>query len=591
MISLFALSAPAFAADPQTLEEACQGEGLKIDGGLCRCEATKRRFNPLFETDEKVLCEYTTQLKKICTDDPGSGEKFLTWVFPDRCYCKVTRDNLSEAVRSDDEDGRRTKGDVFYGYPEMKSLKSVLDSVQSRVDECKVKSRAILAHHQTASESGCSLPTVTSVVEHFTEEAESIEKILARIPDHELDQRPGARTVLVTGTTDGNHGGRILQVSKRTESVHWENMDDVPDVQGSPEYGAFILGPTLSRYFGYSRLEAGKQYVTMPDFKEIQGAERKLNDAIHALNAAQASSGSGDHAWGDPQGPISTRFYDALPGTVTPKSYLKKFADDNEFPVGTLHLDGEQLVYMHDASFHVPSMLLNPPSFIEAARTQIRSLFEFEDYFKRKHPEFSKDVEVVHFFSRVYLARALQIDNGSVLSATGLNKETSAKRAREQSPPPTESEIEGRVNQSVQGALRYGSPFLFGYRNDGGQYSYTQGDRMGSGFRGSSIASSVEESIANLDRTFGGYFVSAEKREALRNSLSEFVQEKKKSDPSFTRHYPIRIVKADPEQPWEQPYADPSDLEATLLQRKEFLEKVVHSLESGAQPAVKHSEK
>ncbi len=104
-------------------------------------------------------------------------------------------------------------------------------------------------------------------------------------------------------------------------------MSDEPDAQGSSEYGALILGPVLSRYFGYSRLEADKQHVTMPDFIEIQGAQKKLNDAINALNSKSVSGEGGDHAWGDPKGPISTQVYDALPGVVTPKIYLRRFAE------------------------------------------------------------------------------------------------------------------------------------------------------------------------------------------------------------------------------------------------------------------------
>jgi hypothetical protein len=347
---------------------------------MCVCKATHLAFNPFSRAgaNEKEICEYTTRLKQLCSDP----EHFLKYVFPDRCYCEKTRTYLTRALIPS-----------FYfthgRSPALFTEEKDWNGVQVKIEKCRQQSRALQAFEQ-GSPSAAETP---------------LKELLKTLPGSILDRDPGAKTVKIAGARTGDHGGRRFIIIKRSPRVPWHDHHDYPNEQADPRFGSQVLGPILGGFLGYQILN--EHEVTIPDLIEIHLGVEALNQRL------SLGDSSWNHPWGNLNTPIKIQFYSA-DGVVLPRLYLSRFANDAQFPVALFpESSDDQTSFMHDATYHVTGLILTPPPVIEWARAQVRALFEFERYFRQQNPSESKRLMFQSVFSKIFTARALQIDSGS----------------------------------------------------------------------------------------------------------------------------------------------------------------------------------
>jgi hypothetical protein len=401
IVTLLCLPQLSYSETLEELKIACNADYLRVEDGICVCQATQRKFNPFNPAErlEKSICKYTTHVKQACADPEG----FLAYVYPDRCYCQKTRTFLTEPLSTSDSLAQSryvpVGGRIAYyrdgGMEETYSWDVFFMSLQQRVDQCIQSSQAIVAFEKR-------LET------HAWDPG--LEKIFNALPKHIQDRDAGAKTTKVSAIKKGKHGGQSLVVTKRSASPEWYDESDRPDIQGDPHFAVQAFHDILGKFFGY-RVDS-EHAVRLPDELEIQGALSKLNQHIRSAPDLNDLP-DWKHAWGDVNGPVQTEFYSSAQGTVTPRIYLQKFAYQNQFPIAAFHAQADQTVFMHDTTYHVPGMVLAPSSLIEDARAQVRALLEFEAFFRERHPVEAKKAKFTSLLYKIILHRAISLDLGS----------------------------------------------------------------------------------------------------------------------------------------------------------------------------------
>lgn len=437
-----------------TVEEACQSDFVQIDNGSCKCKATAKKFDPIAEQSELLICEYATRLKGLC----GGTSSFLKYVFPDRCYCVNTREYLTEPVQVHLGHGGRLfpYDDYSLNKNEEKIIfwDSLLTSIQSKIEVCKKQSLALnhygVPSHQAGQESSLYAP----LFEGKPTDNE-LQAIFKDLPEHIKDPSPGAKTIKIIDEIPGRFGGKYYLVARRTGTSEWVDASDYPNPQGDPRLNIDLLGPTLADFFGFKFVD--KDRIQIPDVQEINLSIQKLNDGRKAyLKRTDTQQKLRMDARFDP-GAIEVHFYDPKDEKITNRSYLNRVLQEGALPVGPLDLKSDQTIFLHDVNFHTVSWMMLPNWLLNAAFLEIRYLNDLEKYFKSLHLNFYSDPSIKIFLNRAFEGKVHSIDFGSTAA---INTAYERKRG---APLLT---VERRTQLAVNSLLECGLPHRHMYDND-----------------------------------------------------------------------------------------------------------------------------
>lgn len=396
VVSVLFVFAGMAKAEIYTIEQACQGDSVLYQDGMCICRGTGEAFDPRVEPDEIKLCQYAERLKAFCQDPSGYLE-----YRSDRCYCKKTRAYLTGAINTALE-GSRSLSEVSL----LHEWDKALSTLEKKKSDCLAASQAISLYLQLGYPEG-------TIQEVFPSgDLAALHKAWKGLPKITRDQDPGAKTVKITQKVAGSYGGWIYRIQNRKGSPqNWAvDVTDHPGEQGTPILGVKELGPILGEFFGFKLIH--DHLIEFPDVTELNARIDRMNQLI--LESRQKTKSSSIDGNREPNtGLIKVHFFEAPEGAVDVDTYLRKFFKEGMIPVATAGADGDQTYLMHDLGLHVAAFLLIPNRVMNLVKMQAQFIFEFESFMAEKSPGEFSDPQFKRVLQKIRLSKVMDIDFGS----------------------------------------------------------------------------------------------------------------------------------------------------------------------------------
>jgi hypothetical protein len=341
------LGSTAYSAQP--FEEACQGHGLSIENGMCKCEALELFVNP-WTPGIHLLCNVLTRTKDTCLD---STNVFPMKYMNRRCYCPVAREFLGDPIPK------------FVPTVEVDKTDEAIEFAQN--NERELFSKII----------GC--------------QRKYYEQNLT--PETKIT---GARSIQIHSIIPDVRGGSIYKVS-RIPGKRWHDESDQTAPQGSPQIGTKILGPRLGMFFGFATIG---DFAFIPSWDFLNARISEYNQAV-----ARVSPNPEAHR-------ILLSFYPAT-GLVSDEDFLRRFAYNGEVPISQVLEDGDETMLFHDTNIHTAKWFAVLNYMVRIAQAQARLVLEFRQYFKDHAPEKANLPQFKFYLEYLLFAQGNKLDAGS----------------------------------------------------------------------------------------------------------------------------------------------------------------------------------